>query len=698
MYWNYNGISNRLQVSRKIDAKERQQEMKKKLLGLMVVFCMFIIGMPATVLAEGMDEAQPNEMDNTETVVYTDENDDPLNDRAEGNIDAGFYGDDENAGINMASLYDAGYSHDARFNGYMVRDGIDVSYHQGNIDWNAVKNAGIEFAFVRVGYRGYGSGQLNDDVRYVQNLQGALNAGLRVGVYVFSQAINETEAVQEANYILGRIGGYNITLPVVIDYEYTSDPTGRLVAAGLSADQQTSICAAFCNTVAARGYTPMIYANYDMLVHHMNGTLLGTNYKIWLARYNSYAGYAGNYTYWQYTSNGSVPGISGRVDRNFWYDNSTYATTQQTADTFVRRLYISLLGRTPSDSEVNGWSRQLQSGTTAATVASGFVDSAEFQNTPLSSADCVDRIYRAILGRGADANGIANWGSKLDNGVSRKFVLKSVVESNEFANICNSMHINRGAVSLTETRDLNYNLTWTLGDYYRQYLGRNYDVDGLNFWCQQVLYNGMDMATVAQGFINSVEFTNSGISDSEYVTRLYRGIMGREPDAEGKAHWENYLSTGMSRDYVLKGFTDSVEFTNLCASRGVNRGTVQLTQARDRNPGVTAFVARNYTQFLGRTYDVDGLNHWTNQITTGAGTPATVAWGFAFSTECKNKNLSNTEFVRMLYRGCFGRESDVAGEQYWLWLMQSGRMNREQVFWGFINSDEYRNMVRSFGL
>ena len=87
--------------------------MKKKLLGLMLVFCMFIIGMPATVLAEGMDEAQPNEMDNTETVVYTDENDDPLNDRAEGNIDAGFYGDDENAGINMASLYDAGYSHDA---------------------------------------------------------------------------------------------------------------------------------------------------------------------------------------------------------------------------------------------------------------------------------------------------------------------------------------------------------------------------------------------------------------------------------------------------------------------------------------------------------------------------------------------------------------------------------------------------------
>lgn len=665
--------------------------MKKKILGMLLLICVSVTLSSIPICAE-------ENISNVNAVVYTDENDDPLNDRAEGNIDAGFYGDDENAGINMASLYDAGYSHDARFNGYMVRDGIDVSYHQGNIDWNAVKNAGIEFAFVRVGYRGYGSGQLNDDVRYVQNLQGALNAGLRVGVYVFSQAINETEAVQEANYILDRIGGYNITLPVVIDYEYTSDPTGRLVAAGLSADQQTSICAAFCNTVAARGYTPMIYANYDMLVHHMNGTLLGTNYKIWLARYNSYAGYTGNYTYWQYTSNGNVPGISGRVDRNFWYDDSTYATTQQTADTFVRRLYISLLGRTPSDSEVNGWSRQLQSGTTAASVASSFVDSAEFQNTPLSSADCVDRIYRAILGRGADANGIANWGSMLDNGMSRKYVLQQVVNSGEFTNICNNMRVNKGIVTLTEARDMNYNVTRSLSDYYRQFLNRGYDPSGLNYWCGRILYNGLDMAAAADNFVNSAEFINSGVSDDEYVTRLYRGIMGREPDASGKAYWVNNLANGISRRYILKEFVASPEFTNMCASRGVNRGDITLTEPRDKNINVTQFVARNYTQFLSRGFDAEGLNYWTNQINTRAQSPIWVAYGFVFSPEGRNKSLSNQDFIRMLYRGCFGRESDPSGEAYWLWKMNVEGKSREWIFWQFASSAEFNGIMRSFGL
>lgn len=244
------------------------------------------------------------------------EDGDPGKGRAEGYIDAGFY--------DSISMFSAGdYSHDSRFNGYTIKKGIDVSVYQGDINWKKVKADGIDFAFVRVGYRGYGSeGTLRTDARYESNIKGALDAGIQVGVYFFSQAITKAEAREEANYILQRISKYNISLPVVIDYEYASNSqglTGRLYNARLSVSDATDICRAFCAAVEAAGYEGMVYANKSMLQNNLNASKIAKDYKIWLANYTNKTNYAGEYDFWQCSSTERVDGINGNVDFDFWY-------------------------------------------------------------------------------------------------------------------------------------------------------------------------------------------------------------------------------------------------------------------------------------------------------------------------------------------------------------------------------------------
>lgn len=219
------------------------------------------------------------------------------------------------------------YTHNNRYEDREIIYGIDVSSHNGSINWSKVKAAGIQNVIIRVGYRGYGSsGSLNEDSKFRTNISGAVNAGLNVGVYIFSQAITQQEAADEADFVLDRIKGYKITLPVVIDYEYadTSSGTGgRLYDANLSVSKATQICKAFARCVADEGYTPMIYANKSMLENRLNASELSSRYKIWLANYTTRTSYAGQYDVWQYSSSGSVSGISGNVDCNFWYGETS---------------------------------------------------------------------------------------------------------------------------------------------------------------------------------------------------------------------------------------------------------------------------------------------------------------------------------------------------------------------------------------
>lgn len=219
------------------------------------------------------------------------------------------------------------YTHNAMHDGKNIFLGIDVSYYQGSIDWEKVKAAGVQFVILRLGYRGYLTGDLSLDKNFRTYAQGAADAGIPIGAYFYTEAINENEAALEAAYCVEQLKDFNVALPIAYDYEPSTQKNGRLYKANLSKSKATNLCKSFCATIKAAGYTPMIYANKSDLTTKIDGAALGESYKIWLANYTTKTTYTGNYDFWQYSSAGKVNGISGSVDCNFWYtaNNTPFA-------------------------------------------------------------------------------------------------------------------------------------------------------------------------------------------------------------------------------------------------------------------------------------------------------------------------------------------------------------------------------------
>jgi len=191
--------------------------------------------------------------------------------------------------------------------------GIDVSKYQGNIDWTKVKNSNVEYAFLRTGYRSYGTGIIIEDSTFKQNIQGASSAGLDIGVYFYSQAINTTEAIEEAQYVLDQIKGYNVNYPIVVDVEEIINDTFR--QQNLTAEELTNICIAFCEKIKSAGYTPMIYSNLKCYVSKLNFDKLNS-YEKWYASYDTSLYFPYDISMWQYSQSGIVDGITGKVDLN----------------------------------------------------------------------------------------------------------------------------------------------------------------------------------------------------------------------------------------------------------------------------------------------------------------------------------------------------------------------------------------------
>ena len=205
-------------------------------------------------------------------------------------------------------------------NGVTGRFGIDVSEFQGDIDWAAVKNDGVEYAFIRAGYRGYGSeGNIVADSKFEQNMAGASAAGVETGVYFYSQAINEAEAVEEAEFVINALQGKSISYPVVFDMEVVGSPNAR--TASLTAGQITDITIAFCERVKQAGYEPLIYGNIMWMMDKLNLSEV-TEYGKWFAQYTDWPNFPYEYDFWQYSRNGTVNGIEGDVDLNVYFDKT----------------------------------------------------------------------------------------------------------------------------------------------------------------------------------------------------------------------------------------------------------------------------------------------------------------------------------------------------------------------------------------
>lgn len=191
-----------------------------------------------------------------------------------------------------------------------VLRGIDVSEHQGKIDWEAVKDGGFDFAFVRIGYRGYTVGSIKTDDRALENLAGARAAGLDVGVYFYAQAVSPAEAAEEAAWCLDFLAGQDLDLPLVYDWEWVG-PSAR--TGGMDKATLTECVTTFCNAIRDGGYDPMVYFNA-----HLSRDLLDlealTAYPWWFAQYKDQLDFPYRVDVWQYTEKGTVPGIEGDVD------------------------------------------------------------------------------------------------------------------------------------------------------------------------------------------------------------------------------------------------------------------------------------------------------------------------------------------------------------------------------------------------
>ena len=203
--------------------------------------------------------------------------------------------------------------------GRRAAQGIDVSFYQGEIDWQAVADSGVEFAMIRVGYRGYSQGGLQLDERFQENMDGALAAGLDVGVYFFSQATSVLEAEEEADFVLSAIRGYPIKYPVVFDWEFIDGAEAR--TDGMDGETMTQCAAAFCELVSVAGYTPMIYFNQELGYLFYQLDQLDAS-QFWLAEDDAKPDFFYDFEMWEYTHTGVVPGIQGNVDLNLAFQRN----------------------------------------------------------------------------------------------------------------------------------------------------------------------------------------------------------------------------------------------------------------------------------------------------------------------------------------------------------------------------------------
>ncbi len=186
--------------------------------------------------------------------------------------------------------------------------GTDISKYQDYVDFVKLKKAGVDFVMLRVGARGYGTGQLVLDEYFLDNIKRATDAGLEVGVYFFSQAITEDEAIEEANMVLENIKDYQITYPVAFDMEYIPNDTARID--NLSKSEKTKIAKAFLDTVQAAGYKPMIYGNKEWLIKQIDMSKL-TGYDVWLSQQEDIPDYPYKFAMWQYSNDATIDGIAG---------------------------------------------------------------------------------------------------------------------------------------------------------------------------------------------------------------------------------------------------------------------------------------------------------------------------------------------------------------------------------------------------
>lgn len=444
-----------------------------------------------------------------------------------------------------------------------IARGIDVSEHQGKIDWEKVSKDDVSFAIVRCGYAG--DHEKYDDKFWKYNADECTRLGIPFGTYLYSYAQNVADAEGEAEHVLRLIEGYSLDYPIYYDLE---DATIQ----SLPKSEIAAIAEAFCSKIEAAGYDVEIYANTYWWTSILTDPYFDKFADRWVAQYNTECTYKGEYAIWQCSSNGSVDGIDTVVDLNMLFTDKYVSgeSQEKEVEQFVKRLYELILNREADEKGLKEWTAQLiNKKNNGADVVYGFVYSNEFQERNLSDDDYIEILYQTCLGRAADEAGKQAWKEILDVPFSRLYVLRGFIESDEFTEICSSYGIIRGSIDVKEARDKNDGATRFVSRCYNIFLGRPADVKGLNEWTSVILKDKEEARSVPYGFVFSKEMKEKNLSDEEFIRVLYEGILDREADDKGVNEWVQVLKKGKSREHVFYGFVDSPEFTELLNDYGL---------------------------------------------------------------------------------------------------------------------------------
>ena len=395
-----------------------------------------------------------------------------------------------------------------------------------------------------------------------------------------------------------------------------------------------------------------------------------------------------------YTSYGITPGsITASA-----YDMGEDPTSVRA---FVRRLYLTCLGRAPDADGMTNWTKNLRAGAiTGAEAAAGFFTSKEYQNVDHTNQAFVTTLYNVLLGRapaGTEANG---WVSDITSGAStRAQVFDGFCGSQEFQKLCTAYGITAGRIDPSQ-----YNMGEDLTEIhafvtrlYKTCLSRDPDAAGLANWTSNLKAGAVTGAEAAAGFFASDEYLAKNPTVEQFVTTLYKVLLNRDPSADEVKNWSDTINDRTNtRAQVFDGFCGSQEFKGLCASYGITAGRIEPS---DYDMGeIHAFVTRLYKICLSRDPDADGLKNWVSNLQSQAITGAQAAAGFFSSTELLNKKLSNEDYVKLLYTVLLNRQPGADEVKGWVSDITSGTSTRATVFDGFCGSQEFQGLCASYGI
>lgn len=368
---------------------------------------------------------------------------------------------------------------------------------------------------------------------------------------------------------------------------------------------------------------------------------------------------------------------------------------------FVRRLYQICLGREPDAGGLTNWSKNLKAGAlNGAQAAASFFTSTEYQNGKHSNLEFVTSLYNALLGRQPSSSEVNNWCAYIaSGGSSRSQVFNDFCDSQEFINLCTAYGITAGLIDPSQY-DMGEDLTSVQSFVTRLYktcLNREPDTDGLTNWTKNLKAGAVTGAEAAAGFFSSYEYLSGDSTVEQFVTTLYNTLLNRQPSASEVKNWSDTIyNRTYTRAQVFDSFCGSQEFKGLCAAYGITAGRIDPAQY-DMGE-IYSFVIRLYKTCLSRDPDAAGLRNWVNNLQAQAITGAQAAAGFFSSTELLNKNLSNENYVGLLYNVLLNRQPSDAEVKSWASDIISGISTRAQVFDGFCGSQEFKGLCSSYGI